>query len=334
VGALFTLSEVLMRKIAWSLVLLGVAVAGARELPAQGRKTGDDWSVYHGIDSSFVVLFPAGGPEGFLKQVTGPVTEYYFFDNAGTTSLVLHEWETAKGVAPPPVPDFDDFCAKCLGRVVADSTVSAGPTAGRWVYIEGAADERGGKKISIHRLLTAGQHRFLIAATSAPGQPISKYAEWYLETLAPCQPWVPCPPGGSPPKGGSLALTPPLASLLPTVRGREVDRPPEPSRVGVADAAGRSHAKLLPGAPPPLYPEELKYDNFKGTVVASFIVDTTGRVDPSSFKVVEASHKPFGEAVRVAVLKMRFVPAELAGKKVREQIEQRFSFDRWNPDRP
>jgi TonB family protein len=300
---------------------------------AQARKTGDDWNLYHGIDSSFVVFFPAGGPEGFLRQVAGPVTEYYFFDNAGTTSVTLHEWVTAAGTTAAPVPEFDDFCGKCLGRVVTDTTVSEGAHAGRWVYVEAAPDERGAKKILIHRLLTVGPRRFLIAATSGAGQPISKYAEWYLESFAPCKPWVACNPGGAPSKSDAVAQAP-LAAMLPTVRGREVERPPEPAKGEGIDAAGRSHAKLLPGAPQPLYPEELKYDNFKGTVVVSFVVDTTGHVDPASFKVVEASHKAFGEAAKTAVLKMRFVAAQIAGKKVPEQIEQRFSFDRWNPDRP
>jgi len=326
-----------MRKLVPASVfcLAAFSLAASGVLGAQSRKTNGEWNLFHAPDTSFVVLFPAGGPDGHLTKAAGPVTEFVYFDEAGTTSLTVHEWVQPPGSALVPVPDFDNFCTACLGRVVADSTVTAAPYDGRWVYAEGAPTDSGGRKISVHRLLTVGQKRYLIAAISAPGQPLSPNASWYLESFTACKPWVACNPFGAA-KAGPAPPSAPFDALLPTVRGKEVAAAPPPlnRKDGHASELAHEHAQLLPGAPSPRYPEELKYENLKGTAQVSFVVDTTGRVDSTSFKVIEATHKLFGEAAREAVLKMKFVPAEIGGKKVRELVQQKFVFDRWNPDRP
>ena len=61
-------------------------------------------------------------------------------------------------------------------------------------------------------------------------------------------------------------------------------------------------------------------------VLATFVVDTTGRADPSSFKVLRATHQLFEKAVRDALPRMRFIPAEVGGKKVKQLVQQPFSF--------
>ena len=61
-------------------------------------------------------------------------------------------------------------------------------------------------------------------------------------------------------------------------------------------------------------------------MIAQFIVDTTGRAEPISFKVLRTTHELFAEAVRTALPKMRFIPAELGGRKVKQLVQQPFSF--------
>src|SRR5919197_2785776 len=54
----------------------------------------------------------------------------------------------------------------------------------------------------------------------------------------------------------------------------------------------------VPNNPPPRYPDMLRSANVEGEVLAQFVVDTTGRVDMSQFKVLKSSHDLFTAAVR------------------------------------
>jgi protein TonB len=76
----------------------------------------------------------------------------------------------------------------------------------------------------------------------------------------------------------------------------------------------------------PRYPEVLKGAGVEGEVVATFIVDTTGRADVASFKILKSPSDLFSAAVRAALPNMRFLPAEAAGKKVKQQVQQSFVF--------
>ena len=81
-----------------------------------------------------------------------------------------------------------------------------------------------------------------------------------------------------------------------------------------------------PNSATPRYPEILKSAGVEGEVLASFEVDTTGRAVSSSFKVLKTSHELFASAVRNALPNMRFLPAEIGGKKVRQLVQQPFVF--------
>jgi TonB family protein len=76
----------------------------------------------------------------------------------------------------------------------------------------------------------------------------------------------------------------------------------------------------------PRYPEELKRSNIEGVVIAQFIVDTTGRVRPGSFKVLQSSHPLFVESVRASLVTARYEPAEIGGRKVPQVVQQPFHF--------
>lgn len=82
-----------------------------------------------------------------------------------------------------------------------------------------------------------------------------------------------------------------------------------------------------PDNPTPRYPEALRAARVEGSVVAHFVVDSTGRVEPASIAFGDATHPRFAAAVREALLHSRFVPAEAGGRRVRQLVEQRFLFE-------
>jgi protein TonB len=85
-------------------------------------------------------------------------------------------------------------------------------------------------------------------------------------------------------------------------------------------------AAALPGAPIARYPESLRRAGIEGEVVLRFVVDSAGRVEPGSITTVRASHPLFDEAVRRALGSTRFAPAEVGGRRVRQLVEQAFTF--------
>lgn len=84
--------------------------------------------------------------------------------------------------------------------------------------------------------------------------------------------------------------------------------------------------QALPGGSSPRYPDILRQAGVEGEVLAQFVVDTTGRAEMSSYKVLKTTHELFGNAVKQALPGMRFIPAEVGGRKVRQLVQQPFSF--------
>jgi len=76
----------------------------------------------------------------------------------------------------------------------------------------------------------------------------------------------------------------------------------------------------------PAYPLKLLEAHVTGAVSAQYVVDTTGFADTASFKVVKASNPGFVDAVREALPYMRFRPAKIGAMKVRQLVEQTFTF--------
>jgi protein TonB len=85
-------------------------------------------------------------------------------------------------------------------------------------------------------------------------------------------------------------------------------------------------AMALPNNPSPRYPEMLRGAGVEGEAMMQFVVDTTGRAEPGSIKVIKASHELFGAAVKSVLPSMRFIPAEVGGRKVRMLVQQSFAF--------
>jgi TonB family protein len=88
---------------------------------------------------------------------------------------------------------------------------------------------------------------------------------------------------------------------------------------------------LLPGQMGPAYPDPLRDDRPDGFVVVRFVIDTLGRVESPSLKVLNASHPLFLDAVRVSLDRLRFLPGRYSGQLVRVRMEQRFEFHLASP---
>jgi TonB family protein len=76
----------------------------------------------------------------------------------------------------------------------------------------------------------------------------------------------------------------------------------------------------------PVYPPELEARRVEGLVVAAYVVDTIGRVDTTTIRVLGSDHPRFTESVRTALEEARFRPAKRGGHTVRQLVQQRFRF--------
>lgn len=83
---------------------------------------------------------------------------------------------------------------------------------------------------------------------------------------------------------------------------------------------------MAPGAQGPSYPDMLRTAGIEGTVLAQFVVDTTGRADMATFRALKSDNDLFTSSVRNALQRMRFLPAEVGGRKVKQLVQQPFQF--------
>jgi len=81
-----------------------------------------------------------------------------------------------------------------------------------------------------------------------------------------------------------------------------------------------------PGSISPRYPDMLRQAGVEGEVLAQFVVDTTGKAEPGSLKVLKSSHDMFVQSVKNALPQMKFIPAEVGGRKVKQLVQQPFTF--------
>jgi protein TonB len=74
------------------------------------------------------------------------------------------------------------------------------------------------------------------------------------------------------------------------------------------------------------YPSVLQSQGVEGKVIAQFVVDTTGRAEMGSWKVLESTNELFNSAAKEAVRSARFFPAEVGGRRVRQLVQQPITF--------
>lgn len=74
------------------------------------------------------------------------------------------------------------------------------------------------------------------------------------------------------------------------------------------------------------YPENARASGVEGEVLAQFVVNESGRVETNTFKVLSSSSPQFSDAVRNALGRMRFRPAQIGKTNVSQVVQQAFRF--------
>jgi protein TonB len=134
--------------------------------------------------------------------------------------------------------------------------------------------------------------------------------------------------------GGELGSDHPVAHELsdnPGDLGRDTTSSDKAPQLAGADSVFTqlevdSTVSRYPGSAAPAYPVEMLKQGVQGSVVTQYVVDTTGFADTTSLKIMSTTHEQFSDAVRAALPYMRFFPAKVGSKKVRQLVEQEFSF--------
>ena len=94
----------------------------------------------------------------------------------------------------------------------------------------------------------------------------------------------------------------------------------------LADAAVVEERPFLLSGPPPVYPALLKRVGIQGRVVIRAVIDTTGRIDPTSVRIIKSPNPGFDEPTKQWVLKALFRPARLHGQAVRVIVNLPFDY--------
>ncbi len=198
--------------------------------------------------------------------------------------------------------------------------------------------------IALHGIIVTGA---ALLTSHAPMQrvPHAQMVVPYVAPVAPPRPAVQAPPGAAPrvavPSVINVPLTvpdaiPPVNLLRAAINTDDpfVFRVGVPSHAGsvapaVADDPGTAfldsqvevQVALDPRSPMPRYPQLLREAGVEGATLVRFVVDTLGRVEQGTVKVVESTHPAFALAVQTVLPQMRFSPARVGERKVRQLVE-------------
>lgn len=152
-----------------------------------------------------------------------------------------------------------------------------------------------------------------------PAQPLSSRAAVSQVPLPPVPPVVieglpspvialPAVAPSVPPLPGAVFATTPLASGGPLDLAR-VEEPP-----------------VMLAGPVPTYPELLRQAGIQGRVVLEAVVDTAGRVDPASLRVVASAHPGFVAPAQQALAATLFRPGRMHGRPVPVRVRLPIDF--------
>lgn len=123
---------------------------------------------------------------------------------------------------------------------------------------------------------------------------------------------------------GTGALLAGVADTTPSAEAAEVAELPGPTVLTQFEVD--SAVERDPASAGPEYPPALLARNIEGSAFVSYVVDSAGRVDVRSYRVIRATHPAFAAAVRAALPNMRFRPAVLSGQRVPQLVQQSFAF--------
>lgn len=85
------------------------------------------------------------------------------------------------------------------------------------------------------------------------------------------------------------------------------------------------YARMRPTPPVPRYPADEKQNSIEGRVLASFVVDTAGRVVPGSERITRETDRGFGDAVCSYLRAVRFIPYERDGRRVSIELRDQLT---------
>jgi periplasmic protein TonB len=152
---------------------------------------------------------------------------------------------------------------------------------------------------------TVGEHsRELVAPRPAPPT-IDAH-------LLPAPPPEPIP--GLPELTATFRVDPGARIALSSVPGASADTGP------MSVSLVQERPELLAG-PPPLYPRVLREAGVEGLVVIQVVLDTLGRPEPGSARIVQHAAIQFEVSAAAAILASRFRPARVWGRAVRVLVQ-------------
>jgi protein TonB len=109
--------------------------------------------------------------------------------------------------------------------------------------------------------------------------------------------------------------------------GRSASSSALATRYHAYDESGVDHmATPDPANPKPRYPSRMRTRGLETRFIVYFVVDTTGVIDTTTVELPAAVERDFMTAVTEVMVRWHFVPAELAGRRVRQMVMQPFVF--------
>jgi protein TonB len=197
--------------------------------------------------------------------------------------------------------------------------------------------------VAFHGVLVAG---VALGTTVTPPliTPTTEVPIVYVPTqpLAPSVPAPPAPPThGDPPPTMTSGVTL-IPNTLPPITAAQIGPPPitvgaftprplvpappatPPSHTpGTAYLAAEVEQEVAieGGSPMPRYPAAMRSAGVEGSARVRFVVDTLGLVEPATVETVSATNGMFEMAVLDVLPRMRFRPARVGGRAVRQLVE-------------
>ena len=180
-------------------------------------------------------------------------------------------------------------------------------------------------------------------STSPSGMTERSRADAAAAERAPARPAQPVNDAPAPPRLPDAPRTLPglaTAQLDSTMRaaapgqislGPAVEKPGFEGSIGAVDYTDRLALRtpvLIGDVPQIPYPQSLRSNGREigGEVVVEFSVDTLGRPDMSTARVIRSNHELMTGAVYKVIPGMRFIPGTISGKKMVSKVQMPFSF--------
>lgn len=108
---------------------------------------------------------------------------------------------------------------------------------------------------------------------------------------------------------------------VPSYAGTSAPAAADDPGIAFLDSQVEVQVALDTRSPMPRYPQLLRDAGVEGATLVRFVVDTFGRVEQGTVKVVESTHPAFALAVQAVLPQMRFSPARVGERKVRQLVE-------------